>query len=62
MPVTAQSDESVTNTAPPRLFFIAAGVAALLFAGWTTCILITALDCYGLPELFEKTWKVIAGR
>ncbi|MFL5342116.1 MAG: Nramp family divalent metal transporter [Gemmataceae bacterium] len=34
----------------------------LLLAGWTTCLLITALDFYGLPELLEKAWKVISGR
>jgi manganese transport protein len=33
----------------------------LLSAGWGSCLLITALDIYGLPELLEKTWKVIAG-
>jgi manganese transport protein len=31
----------------------------LLIAGWGSCLLITALDIYGLPELLEKTWKVI---
>jgi manganese transport protein len=33
----------------------------LLLAGWTSCLLITALDIYGLPELLEKAWAVIAG-
>jgi manganese transport protein len=33
----------------------------LLLAGWGSCLLITALDIYGLPELLEKTWNVIAG-
>jgi manganese transport protein len=33
----------------------------LLVAGWTSCLLITALDLYGLPELIGKAWDVIAG-
>jgi manganese transport protein len=33
----------------------------LLVAGWSSCLLITALDIYGLPELFQKAWAVIAG-
>jgi manganese transport protein len=33
----------------------------LLFVGWTSCILITALDVYGLPEILEKAWAVIVG-
>jgi manganese transport protein len=33
----------------------------LLVAGWTTCILITALVIYGLPESMRDAWKVIAG-
>ena len=33
----------------------------LLIGGWGSCLLITALDIYGLPELLEKTWKVMAG-
>jgi manganese transport protein len=33
----------------------------LLIAGWSTCLLITALIIYGLPEAFENAWKVIAG-
>jgi manganese transport protein len=35
---------------------------ALLAAGWATCLVITALDFYGLPEAFEKAWAVVAGR
>src|SRR5437660_5742531 len=35
----------------------------LLFAaGWTSCLLITALDFYGLPELAGKAWSVIVGQ
>jgi manganese transport protein len=33
----------------------------LLAAGWTSCLLITALDFYGLPELLTKAWDVIVG-
>jgi manganese transport protein len=33
----------------------------LFLAGWISCLLITALDIYGLPEAFQKAWKVIAG-
>src|SRR5205807_3453576 len=28
----------------------------LLFAGWSSCLLITALDFYGLPEALQKAW------
>jgi manganese transport protein len=31
----------------------------LLLAGWTSCILITALDIYGLPETFKKALAVL---
>jgi manganese transport protein len=34
----------------------------LLVAGWTSCLLITALDFYGLPESLTKAWAVIVGR
>jgi manganese transport protein len=34
----------------------------LLAAGWTTCLLITALDFYGLPDAIQKAWTVIAGQ
>jgi manganese transport protein len=34
----------------------------LLLAGWSSCLIITALDLYGLPAAFEKAWGVIAGR
>jgi manganese transport protein len=33
----------------------------LLSFGWVSCVLITALDIYGLPDTLEKAWKVIAG-
>ena len=31
----------------------------LLAAGWTSAILITALDIYGLPESLKQAWQVI---
>ncbi len=34
----------------------------LLIAGWTSAILITALDIYGLPESLKAAWQVIVGR
>ena len=33
----------------------------LLAAGWTSCLLITALDIYGLPEAIREAWAVITG-
>jgi manganese transport protein len=33
----------------------------LLISGWTSCIVITALDLYGLPDALGKAWKVIVG-
>jgi len=33
----------------------------LLLTGWTSCLLITALDIYGLPESLQKAWAVIVG-
>jgi manganese transport protein len=33
----------------------------LLAAGWTTCVVITALDLWGLPDALEKAWTVLAG-
>ncbi len=33
----------------------------LLAAGWTSCLLITALDIYGLPSSLREAWKVIVG-
>ena len=34
----------------------------LLVAGWSSCILITALDIYGLPGALQEAWAIIAGR
>jgi len=34
----------------------------LLTAGWASCLLITALDVYGLPEALEKAWAVVVGK
>jgi manganese transport protein len=31
----------------------------LLAVGWTSCLLITALDIYGLPEALHKAWSVV---
>ena len=33
----------------------------LLIAGWTSALLITGLDIYGLPDLLQKAWAVITG-
>jgi manganese transport protein len=33
----------------------------LLVAGWATCLLITALDIYGLPDALQKAWAIIVG-
>jgi manganese transport protein len=33
----------------------------LLLAGWISCLLITALDLWGLPDALEKAWVVITG-
>ncbi|MDE3199535.1 MAG: Nramp family divalent metal transporter [Acidobacteriota bacterium] len=33
----------------------------LLIAGWTSAILITAMDLYGLPDLLKASWQVLAG-
>ncbi len=33
----------------------------LLCAGWTSAILITALDLYGLPESLRSAWHIITG-
>jgi len=33
----------------------------LLVAGWATCVLITALDLWGLPQALQEAWKVIGG-
>jgi manganese transport protein len=33
----------------------------LLIAGWSACLLITALDFYALPDILQKAWAVITG-
>ena len=33
----------------------------LLVAGWTSAILITAMDIYGLPDSMKAAWQVITG-
>jgi manganese transport protein len=33
----------------------------LLIAGWSSAILITAMDLYGLPDSLKAAWQVIAG-
>jgi manganese transport protein len=33
----------------------------LLIAGWTSAILITAMDLYGLPDSFKTAWHLIMG-
>jgi manganese transport protein len=33
----------------------------LLIAGWTSAILITAMDIWGLPEALKEAWQVIVG-
>ena len=33
----------------------------LLAAGWSSAVLITAMDVYGLPGAFRDAWKIIAG-
>jgi len=34
----------------------------LLLGGWTSCLLITTLDLYGLPDALHSAWMVLAGR
>ena len=34
----------------------------LLITGWVTCLLITALVLYGLPESMRSAWRVIVGQ
>ncbi len=34
----------------------------LLIAGWSSAILITAMDIYGLPESVKTAWQLIIGR
>jgi manganese transport protein len=33
----------------------------LLAAGWSSAILITALDLYGLPDSLKTAWRIVAG-
>jgi manganese transport protein len=33
----------------------------LLVAGWSSAILITAMDIYGLPDSMKSAWQVITG-
>ena len=33
----------------------------LLIAGWGSCLLITAMDLYGLPDSLKGAWRVITG-
>ena len=33
----------------------------LLIAGWSSAVLITAMDIYGLPDSLQDAWKVIVG-
>jgi len=33
----------------------------LLAAGWTSAVLITAMDLFGLPELLSESWHIIIG-
>lgn len=33
----------------------------LLATGWSSCILITALDFYGLPDALREAWAVVVG-
>jgi hypothetical protein len=32
-----------------------------LIAGWSSAILITAMDIYGLPDALKSAWHVIIG-
>ena len=34
----------------------------LLVAGWASCLIITALDVYGLPGSLKEAWQVVTGR
>jgi manganese transport protein len=34
----------------------------LAIAGWTSAILITAMDIYGLPESMKTAWHIVLGR
>ena len=34
----------------------------LMLAGWSSAVLITAMDLYGLPDSLRSAWRVIIGR
>jgi manganese transport protein len=34
----------------------------LLVTGWASCLIITALDLYGLPDALRDAWAVLAGK
>ena len=34
----------------------------LTIAGWSSAILITAIDLYGLPESMKAAWQIVTGR
>ena len=34
----------------------------LLTAGWTSAVLITVMDVYGLPDSLKAAWQVVSGR
>jgi manganese transport protein len=48
-------------TSSPRLMGKFANGWFLLVAGWVTCLLITALDLFGLPGAVGNAWNVISG-
>jgi manganese transport protein len=33
----------------------------LLIAGWTSAIVITAMDIFGLPDALRGAWRVVVG-
>ncbi len=33
----------------------------LLIAGWTSAVLITGMDIYGLPKVLKQAWRIITG-
>ena len=33
----------------------------LLIAGWTSALLITAMDIYGLPDALHDAWRIVTG-
>jgi manganese transport protein len=34
----------------------------LMFTGWASCLIITALDIYGLPDALHDAWAILGGR